>query len=67
MQQWWNGLTQQQKARYVSHGLVGLGFFALGTKVKGAKAGVALGVGSMVGHQLLDVPLAVLLLNLGLF
>jgi len=39
--------------------------FAIGTKAKGPAAGVALGVGGVVAHEVLDVPVAALLLALG--
>lgn len=43
-----------------------VGDLAVGTKVKGPAAGVAAAAIGVVAHDLLDVPLAVLLLKLGL-
>ena len=66
MNEWWNGLTRQQKARMISHGLVGIGAFAVGTKLKGPGAGVAAAGIGIVAHEVLDIPVAVLLINFGL-
>jgi hypothetical protein len=66
MNQWWNGLTRQQKARMISHGLVGIGAFAVGTKVKGPAAGVVAGGIGIVAHEVLDIPVAMLLINFGI-
>lgn len=66
MNQWWNGLTRQQQARIISHGLVGIGAFAIGTNLKGPGAGVVAGGVGILAHEVLDIPVAMLLLNLGL-
>ena len=62
----WQGLTRPQKARYISHAIVGAVVFAAGAKWKGPGAGVAGAVIGVAAHEALDLPVALVLLNFGL-
>jgi len=65
--QWWRGLTPQQKAAHVSRLIVSGVSAAVGAKAKGPKGAVVAGGAGWLAHELLDVPVATLLLSLGLF